>query len=72
MSNRIEDEIRKAKAFGDQIENLVIAKGQCPTGDRKTPLMAYWSLIFDFHRGVLCLLSHKSYGSAFALVRPLG
>jgi hypothetical protein len=71
MSNRIEDEIKKANAFGDQIENLVIAKGQCPTGDRNTPLMAYWSLLFDFHRGVLCLLSHKFYGSAFALVRPI-
>src|ERR1039458_9926301 len=45
MSNRIEDEIKKANAFRDQIENLVIAKGQCPTGDRNTPLMAYWSLI---------------------------
>ena len=33
--------------------------------------MAYWSLIFDFHRGVLCLLSHKFFGSAFALVRPM-
>jgi hypothetical protein len=71
MSNRIEDEIKKANAFRDQIENLVIAKGQCPTGDRNTPLMAYWSLIFDFHRGVLCLLSRKFYGSAFALVRPI-
>jgi hypothetical protein len=71
MSNRIEDEIKKANAFGDQIENLVIAKGQCPTGDRNTPLMAYWSLTFDFQRGVLCLLSNKFYGSAFALVRPI-
>jgi hypothetical protein len=33
--------------------------------------MAYWSLTFDFHRGVLCLLSHKLFGSAFALVRPI-
>jgi hypothetical protein len=71
MSNLIEDEIKKANAFGDQIEDLVIAKGQCPTGDRNTPLMAYWSLTFDFHRGVLCLLSNKFYGSAFALVRPI-
>jgi len=71
MSNRIEDEIKKANEFGDQIEDLIIAKGQCPTGDRNTPLMAYWSLIFDFHRGVLCLLSHKFCGSAFALVRPI-
>ena len=71
MSSRIEDEIKKANKFGDQIEDLIIAKGQCLTGDRNTPLMAYWSLIFDFYRGVLCLLSHKFYGSAFALVRPI-
>ena len=48
MSNRIDDEIKKANAFADQIEDLVIAKGQCPSGERNTPLMAYWSLIFDF------------------------
>ena len=42
-----------------------------PTGERHTPLMAYWSLAFEFHRGVLCLLSHKFFGAAFALVRPI-
>jgi len=40
MSNRIDDEIKKANAFADQIEDFVIAKGQCPTGERNTPLMA--------------------------------
>ena len=38
---------------------------------RNTMLMAYWSLIFEFHRSILCLLSHKFYGAAFALARPL-
>lgn len=71
MNSSFEDEIKRANEFGDRVEDLVIARGQCPTGDRNTPLMAYWSLIFDFHRGVLCLLSHKFFGSAFALVRPI-
>jgi len=71
VSNRIDDEIKRANEVGDKIEDLVIAKGQCLTGDRNTPLMAYWSLVFEFHRGILCLASHKFYGAAFALVRPI-
>lgn len=71
MSSRVEDEIKKANAFGDTVEDLVIARGQCPTGERNTPLMAYWSLVFEFHRAIMCLLSHKFYGAAFALVRPM-
>jgi hypothetical protein len=70
MSSSVEDEIDKANTFGDTIQNLVVARGQCPTGERNTPLMAYWSLVFEFHRGIVCLLSHKFYGAAFALVRP--
>ncbi|HEV2178430.1 MAG TPA: hypothetical protein VGW33_14685 [Terriglobia bacterium] len=71
MSGSIEDEINRANTFGDAIEDLVVARGQCPTGERNTPLMAYWSLGFEFHRGIICLLSHKFYGAAFALVRPI-
>jgi hypothetical protein len=71
MSGTIELEIQRANRFGDELENLVAAKGECPTGDRNTLLVAYWSLAFDHHRGVLCLLSNEFYGSAFALVRPL-
>jgi hypothetical protein len=32
--------------------------------------MAYWALIFDFHKGILSNLEQRLYGSAFALVRP--
>ena len=71
MSGSIEDEIKKANAFRDKVEELVVARGSCPTGDRNTLLMGYWSLVFEFHRGILCLLSHKFYGAAFALVRPI-
>lgn len=71
MSGNIEEEIRKANTFGDAIENLVVARGQCPTGKRTTLLMAYWSVVFELHRGILCLLSHRFYGAASALERPI-
>jgi hypothetical protein len=67
----IADEIQNANSFGNQIQNLIVAKGQCPADDRNVLLLGYWSLVFDFHRGVLCLLSNKFYGSAFALVRSI-
>ena len=71
MSNRIANEIKRANEFGDKIEDLVLARRQAPTGERNTPLMAYWSLAFEFHRGILCLIDQKFYGAAFALVRPI-
>ncbi len=33
--------------------------------------MAYWSVAFELHRGILCLIDHKFYGAALALVRPI-
>lgn len=71
MSGRVEDEIKRANQFGDQIEDLIIAKGECPIDDRNKLLIAHWSLISDFHRGILSLLMNKFFGSAFALVRSI-
>jgi len=71
MTERVAVEIRRANEIGDKIEDLVIARGQAPTGDRNTLLMAYWSLAFEFHRAILCLMDYKLYGAAFALVRPI-
>ena len=71
MSSQVQQEIERANRFGDEIESLVVAKGECPTGERNTLLIGYWSLAFDHHRGVLCLLWNKLFGSAFALVRPI-
>lgn len=68
--SRVEDEIKRANEFGDKIQDLVVAKGQYQHEERNTLLMAYWSLIFEFHRSILCLVSHKFYGAAFALARP--
>ena len=71
MSETVSNEIKKANKFSDQVEDLIIAKGQCPTGERNTLLMAYWSLTFEFHRCILCLIDHQFFSGAFALVRPI-
>jgi hypothetical protein len=70
-ANQIKEELARARNFGQQAEDLVIAKGQCPTGDRNTPLMGYWSLGFEIHKAILHLIELGLYGAAFALVRPL-
>lgn len=67
----VKSEIESAEKFGGQLEDMVVRKGQCPTGDRETLLIGYWALIFDFHKGILALISAGYYGSAFALVRPV-
>lgn len=71
MSIHLKKEVKLASEFGSKIEELVVAKGQCPTGDRNTPLMAYWSLVFEFHKAILSLITNKFYGAAFALERPI-
>jgi hypothetical protein len=70
-SDDVAEEIRQATDFANRIEKLVLARGQAPTGDRNTLLMAYWSLVFELQKGVLCLMQYKFYGAAFALVRPI-
>lgn len=71
MSKHLEDEIRRATEFGSKAEELFVVKAQCPTGDRNTPLMAYWTLAFEFHKAILSLITNRFYGAAFALVRPI-
>ena len=71
MGKCLEEEIKLASEFGSKIEELVVARGQCPTGERNTPLMAYWSLAFEFHKAILSLIANKFYGAAFAFERPI-
>jgi len=70
MDKLIANEICLASKLRDKIEGLFLEKGECPTGDRNTPLVAYWSLVFEFNRGILHLIESELFGSAFALVRP--
>ncbi len=68
----VQNEIDRASQLGQKLEDLVVRKGQLAcTGDRETLLIAYWALIFDYHKGILALLSNGFCGSAFALVRPV-
>ena len=46
-------------------------KNQSPTGDRNVLLIAYCSLMFDYHKGILSLLRSELCGAVFALVRPV-
>jgi len=71
VSNRLDDGIARSADFGGKAEALIVAKGECPTGDRNTPLMAYWSLAFEFQKAILNLIENQYYGAAFALVRPI-
>lgn len=71
MEDRVAIESSLSSKFGSKAEELVVAQGQCPTGDRNTPIMAYWSLAFEFHKAILNLIAERLYGAAFALVRPL-
>ena len=66
----VQTELESARRLGEQLEDLVVKRGQCPDDDRNILLMGYWSLLFDFHRGVLHLIPLNLCGSAFALVRP--
>jgi hypothetical protein len=66
----ISKELASAQKLGEQLEELVVKRGQCPDDDRNILLMGYWALIFDFHKGILVDMERQLYGSAFALVRP--
>lgn len=71
MTERVAAEIGLSNEFANQIEELFCAKGQVQTDDRNALLLAYWSLIFELHRAILCLIAQHFYGAAFALVRPI-
>ena len=66
----IPQELARAKKLGEQLEELVVKRGECPDDDRNILLTAYWALIFDFHKGILADIENQRCGSAFALLRP--
>ncbi len=65
----VKNELAAAQKFAEELESLVVKRGQCPDDDRNILLMAYWALLFDFHRSVLNLIPKPLCGGAFALVR---
>jgi hypothetical protein len=71
ISEQVRNEIDSARRFGQQLEELVYRRGQCPAGDRDVLLIAYWALVFDYHKAILYLLPAEFFGAAFALLRPI-
>jgi hypothetical protein len=71
ITEKVQKEIDSARKFGEQLEEIVVSKNQFPTGDRNILLIAYWALMFDYHKGILSLLQSEFFGAAFALVRPV-
>jgi hypothetical protein len=71
MNEKLKRRISTSNTFINNIETLVVAKGGFPNSSRNSLLLAYWSLVFEFDRGIFCLLSNNFPGAAFALVRPV-
>lgn len=53
------------KSIIDLIENKVVGNNE-----RQTLLIAYFDICMEHIQSIHLLISHKMYGSAFALVRP--
>ncbi len=66
----VQTELDNARKLGEQLEELVVKRGQCPDDDRNILLIGYWALVFDFHKGILSSVRNGWCGTAFALVRP--
>jgi hypothetical protein len=74
VTANMEEEINRATSLGTRLERLVYNKSRenklVAVGKDDDLLMGYWSLIFDFDKGIGCLLHHEFYSAAFALFRP--
>lgn len=58
--------------MGQSLEDLVVNAGQLTIKDEGSQLLiGFWSLIFDYQKGLLNLLLWKFYAAAFALWRPI-
>ncbi len=68
----VKNEIDRAARFAEALDALLVSKRQCVLkGDRDMLLIAYWSLIFEYHHGILLLFTNQCPGAAFALVRTV-
>jgi len=71
----IEAEINRAASFGARLEYLFYHAAKdgkvVYRTNRDDLLVSYWSLVFDYSKGIVCLLANKFHSPAFALMRPL-
>jgi hypothetical protein len=73
MRNALE-EINRAGTFSNSLQDLVYNKGAFTitrSGGLEPLVLAYWSLGFDLHKGILTVMRDKFYSGGFALLRPL-
>ena len=57
----IQEKIDRASQFGLQLEQLVLQRGQIGCSNiRDVLLLAHWSLIFDYDKGIMVLPSYQS------------
>jgi len=62
-SQAVQKEIDQSRRLGVQLEEIVVSKNQFPVGDRNVLLIAYWALMFDYHKGILSLLQSEFCGA---------
>jgi hypothetical protein len=69
LSSAVMEALRKANKAGDDMQSLVVDRGQCTMANHTELVLAYWSLAFEIHRGIICLINQGFVGAAFALIR---
>jgi hypothetical protein len=67
----VQDELDRVSRFGEQLGEFFELKEFQLSSDRDVLLIGHWSLLLDYHTGVVTLLRNQLYGAAFALVRPI-
>ncbi|MGD0213916.1 MAG: hypothetical protein ABSB87_11850 [Terriglobales bacterium] len=74
MTN-MKHEIDRHARFGQRLEDLIYhaAKdGKIVYHTKRDDLfVSYWSLVFNYSKGIVCLAANELYSPAFALMRPL-
>jgi hypothetical protein len=72
MTPLIAEEIDHATQIVQKLEELIVKRGAfLIRTERDDLLIAYWSLICEYNKGVLCLLRYEFNAPAFALLRPI-
>lgn len=76
MSVTIDNEINRTARFGQVMEDLVYNEAKAGRLVFRTKnddlLISYWSMIFDYCKGIGCLLHQKFHSPAFAAALSLG
>ncbi|MGA8313511.1 MAG: hypothetical protein WB755_26040 [Terriglobales bacterium] len=75
MPGTIENQTACTTRFGQELEDLVynVANGGRLVVRAKNDdlLLSYWSLVFEYCKGIVCLVAYKFHAPAVALLRPL-